>query len=244
MTYENINPDTDMNFLSKMLEQAPELFYEFLKAPCNQEYVKWWVSGGCKSYRNYYSPALFQVIMITGELITENKLSFFGSYLRKGISNELACQIAREIFKHNPDPEDTNYYDNNLSVYIKNNIKKKGLTSRRGNERFLLFLYKHFKFPAMTSHQSNLPGPPIPSPAATHPAPALPPAPSAPALPPAPSAPAPTNLEDGANDSNSIDNYIWGGSAMPPVPTYDGHIQNYIDNMEEENSMYDAAYNS
>ena len=245
-SYNQFDTEPKHNILSDMLEYEPEVFYHFIRAPYGQKLFEEWVGGNCQTYHNYYSPALFQLVMLTGKLQTANK-PFFGSYKPDGIPEQLAMNIAKEIFRLKPSPLETNYYDIDLAKFLGDYENIKTLTYRTGNSNLRKLIREEYQIPepvrkASISHV----GPPIPSPAPSRAEAASADEEEVPVSPA-------TSLEDYVEDAvesvtnennNDVDNYIWSGKVFPAPPTYDGHIQNYIDNMDEYHRMYDAAYNS
>ena len=253
-SYNQFDTEPKHNILSDMLEYEPEVFYHFIRAPYGQKLFEEWVGGACQTYHNYYSPALFQLVMLTGKLRTAKK-PFFGCYNPDGIPEQLAMNIAKEIFRLKPSPLETNYYDVDLAKLLGDYEDIKTLTYRTGNSNLRKLIREEYQIPEPDRKASiSYVGPPIPSPAPSRAEAASDDEEEVPVSPAtsledyvedAVESVANDNDNDNNNDNNNdVDSYIWSGRVVAAPPTYDGHIQNYIDNLDEQNRMYEAAYNS
>ena len=64
--YTNTYPDYNNN-LSELLEAKPRQFLEEIKTQTPK--TREWATYKCKSYYNWYSPPLHQLVRITGKLV-------------------------------------------------------------------------------------------------------------------------------------------------------------------------------
>ena len=135
------------NKLTDMLVGNPEEFLLHIKN--HQEEVRSWVLGGCKTYRDWGSPAVHQLVMLTGELVrkpaTELESRFFGGINPEGIPEDLAIEIFNELSKYPINHLDTNYYGENLQEIFGHYQWR--LYTRTGNEMLLKTICEHFGLP-------------------------------------------------------------------------------------------------
>ena len=146
--------DNQMNNLSDILETKPQLFLQYIKnkTPSTIE----WANQGCKSYHNWFSPPLHQLVRLTGKLVKpspNNNHEFFVSLIPDGIPEELALEIFHELKKYNLDPEDTDYYQENLEEFLRN--REDTICHRTGNERLVKAICKYFQLPDLSSTRTN-----------------------------------------------------------------------------------------
>ena len=121
-----------------MLESNPLSFKEYLENPDNARIIQRWMSS--KIYRTWYSTPLQQLFYLTGKLVTEDKKNFFGCQTE--IDENLACDLFDLLLPFHPNPDDTNYYDENLYQQITKN--KDCLTTRTHNQVFIEHIMKHY----------------------------------------------------------------------------------------------------
>jgi hypothetical protein len=124
--------------ITNMLESNPLSFKEYLENPDNARRIQRWINH--KIYRTWYSTPLQQLFYLTGKLVTEDKKNFFGCQTE--IDEYLACELFNLLLPFHPDPEDTNYYDENLYQLITR--RKGGLTTRTHNQVFIAHIMKHY----------------------------------------------------------------------------------------------------
>ena len=224
--------DYPTNNLSELLETNPQLFLQYIKnkTPSNIE----WANQGCKSYNNWFSPPLHQLVRLTGKLVNpppNNNHEFFGSLIPDGISEELALEIFHELKKFNLDHEDTDYYQENLEEFLRN--REDTICHRTGNERLVKAICKYFQLPDLSSTststnevEKSYPEPPSCSDPYPYP----------------PEGPPQDPYED---DDNSYYYPVPSPSLLLTAvrpPTYDGHFQNFVDNMDEYERELEQQY--
>ena len=132
------------NKLTDMLVRNPQEFLKYIKI--HKEEVRAWVLGGCKTYRDWGSPAIHQLVMLTGELVrkptTELASRFFGGRNPEGIPEDLAVEIFNELSNFPINHLDTNYYGENLEDFFGHYQWRSYY--RTGNEKLLQIICKHF----------------------------------------------------------------------------------------------------
>ena len=137
------------NKLTDMLVGNPEEFLEHIMNHKNKDEVLLWVSGGCQTYRDWGSPAIHQLVMLTGELArkpaTELASRFFGGKSPTGIPEDLAVEIFNELSKYPINHQDTNHYGENLEEIFGNYQWRPYY--RTGNEKLLRKICEHFGLP-------------------------------------------------------------------------------------------------
>ena len=148
VSYDEIQPEL---CFSNLLENDPVMFKMYLKNPIYKNQIQKWVHEDCKLYRNWYSPVIHQLFYLTGKLLTQNKSNFFGSKIE--IDQDLACELFDLLLPFNPNPNDTNYYDENLYQLITN--RKSCLTERKENEVFIKHIMTHYKWDYPSNSNMN-----------------------------------------------------------------------------------------
>ena len=214
--YTNTNLDYN-KYLSNLLETEPERFLEEIRTQTPKTIE--WVSQKCKNYHNWFSPPLHQLVRITGKLVKPNQVevgSYFGEQLPDGIPEDLALEIFEELKKYNLNPEDTDYYGHNLSQFLAR--RHQTISNRTGNEHLIQSICSYFQLPEITEQSVEYAAPPTCS--GQYP----------------PEEPPPhSNLDE--QDSDEEYNYPVPAPSIPfssiRPPTYDGHFQNFVDNMDE-----------
>lgn len=127
------------NQVSDTLEQNPEQFLKYLKDPIMKSIFEEWVKYP-KSYSNWFSPALTQLIHLVGDLTPKWRgvNSFFGENTK--ISEDLGIEIFDLLMEFKPDLEDKDYYEktfmDKVKEYEKNDEELELI--RQNNERFLI----------------------------------------------------------------------------------------------------------
>tara|TARA_B100000963_G_C22573728_1_gene647352 strand:- start:914 stop:1447 length:534 start_codon:yes stop_codon:yes gene_type:complete len=146
MVDSSYNPIT--NTLSNMLESDPQTFLRYIRK--NELLTQEWISGECKNYHNWYSPAVHQLIILTGKLNTPAKEGeFFGSSMPWGIPEDLAIEIFRELTKYRICWDDTDYYGDNLERLLRR--RHQLLTYRTGNEKLIQEVCHYFRLPDLST---------------------------------------------------------------------------------------------
>lgn len=151
MFIHQINGNYD-NYLSMMLERTPTLFLHFARQVENEPEVIAWIQGKCKSKRNYYSPVLHQILMLTGKLSHETvfteaeaqaqaQAAIFGINNPEGMSEDLAEVILDQIIQY-IDPKDTDYYGDDIVAKINRN--KESILCRTGNDKIVNYICSYF----------------------------------------------------------------------------------------------------
>ena len=127
------------NQVSELLEENPEQFLKYLKDPIMKSIFEDWVKYP-KSYSNWFSPALTQLIQLVGDLTPKWRRSlnsFFGK--KSKISEDIGIEIFDLLMEFKPDLEDKDYYDktfmDKVKEYEKNDEELELM--RQNNERFL-----------------------------------------------------------------------------------------------------------
>ena len=142
------------NELTDMLVGNPAGFLEHIRN--HKDEVHSWVLGECKTYKDWGSPAIHQLVMLTGELVrkptTELGSRFFGGRNPEGIPEDLAIEIFNELSKYPIIHEDTtithldtNYYGENLEEFLCDYQWRP--YCRTGNEKLLQTICEHFGLP-------------------------------------------------------------------------------------------------
>lgn len=130
------------NQLSQLLEENPGKFLNDLRNPEFQEVFAEWVKYP-KSYHNWFSPALTQLILLVGDLTPKwlNSSGLFGQNTR--IAEDMGIEIFDLLLEFKPDLEDKDYY-NQTFMDILNKYEttedNKSYLMRKNNERFLLYV--------------------------------------------------------------------------------------------------------
>jgi hypothetical protein len=138
--------------ITNILEKDPEQFKEYLENPDNDRSIQRWVTVDAKVYHTWYSPVMHQLYYLTGKLVTEKRNSFFGSHTE--IDEYLACELFDLLLPFHPNPEDTNYYDENLYQLITR--RKSGLTQRTHNQVFIKHIMTYYKWEYPSHPMSDL----------------------------------------------------------------------------------------
>ena len=135
------------NKATDMLVENPSGFLQHIKN--HKEEVRSWVLGGCKTYRDWGSPAIHQLVMLTGELVrkptTELASRFFGGRNPEGIPEDLALEIFNELCKYPINHLDTNCYGENLEEIFGHYQWKSYY--RTGNDKLLQKICERFGLP-------------------------------------------------------------------------------------------------
>ncbi len=200
--------EKNTNKLSLMLEENPREFLKYIKE--NPELTLKWTQGNLNGWFEWYFPPLHQLIRLTGKLV-DPVIRF--SKLSDGIPEDLALEIFEELKKHNLNPEDTDYYNENLEQFLRNREHKADDTNRTGNERLIRRVCEYYGLPDLSdiTQIQEYHAPPSCSDPYPYPPEGPPLDPYVDGLVPAPT-PQLTNIRP---------------------PTYDGHFQNFVDNMDE-----------
>lgn len=218
MTQKNkMYNEKNTNKLSLMLEENPREFLKYIKQ--NPKLTLEWTRGNLNAWFERDHPPLHQLIRLTGKLVEP---VFWFSKLPDGIPEDLALEIFEELKKHNLNPKDTDYYNENLEQFLRNREHKADDTNRTGNERLIRRVCEYYGLPDLSD---------ITKPKEYH----APPSCSDP-YPYPPEGPPRDPYADG---SDSESPYHYPVPAPTPritnirPPTYDGHFQNFMDNMDE-----------
>ena len=134
------------NKLSDLLEEHPEQFLKYLKDTIMKSIFGKWIKNP-KSYHNWFSPALIQLILLVGDLTPRwlNSKGFFGKDTR--ISEDLGIEIFDLLMEFKPDLEDKDYYNQTFMDIVKEyelNYEEFELI-RQNNERFLIHVKDKLK---------------------------------------------------------------------------------------------------
>lgn len=204
--------------MTHLLERDAATFLRYIQDPINALQVKRWFEGESKTYRGYYSPPTHLLMMLCGKKAKIYSYeNYFGSQIPKGIPESLALEIFEEFTRYPMDACDENYYQEDLQTFLQNS--KYTHTHRINNDALKARIIKHFNLTLDPTPQED-----------TLPSPALP-------APPAPSCSDPYPPEGPPVDSNTpAETYHYPHPAAPfsiVPPTYDGHFQNFVDNMDE-----------
>ena len=204
------NQITSQTDMTELLEKDAAAFLQFIRNPSNHQEVLQWFNGGSKTYRGYYSTPPQLLLMLTGKLIhTRHSSGFYGSNLPHGIPEKLALEIFKEFTRFPMDPSDQNYYDEDLQTFMEH--EEGGLTYRVDHDILVERMIDHFKLYQEPQLVTAEPIPPAPSCGDPYPAEGPP-------------------QDPYAEEMDTA--YSWPVPAPTP-PTYDGHFQNFVDNMDE-----------
>ena len=211
------NQITSQTDMTELLEKDATAFLQFIRNPSNHHEVLKWFNGGSKTYRGYYSSPPQLLLMLTGKLIqTRHSSGFYGSNLPHGIPEELALEIFEEFTRFPMDPSDQNYYEEDLQTFME--YEEGSLTYRKNRETLEQRMVEYFK---LNQYMPTQPAPPAPSCSDPYP----------------PEGPPQDPYAEGMDTS-----YSWPAPALIPTPpTYDGHFQNFVDNMDEYYYNHSAA---